>query len=108
MRHEVLRPSLPLESAMYPEDDNPEVLHLAARDDASAVIGCVTFFPEPFEGAQRSWRFRGMATVERYRNRGIGGNSSRQASPSSASVAANVCGATVAAPLAPSTAATAS
>lgn len=73
VRHSVLRPDLPIESAMYPEDATPEIFHLAARDDAGAVVGCVTFFPEAYEGAAHSWRFRGMATVAEYRNKGIGG-----------------------------------
>lgn len=73
VRHGVLRPNLPLESAKYPEDNDPEVFHLAARDERGAVIGCVTFLPEPFEGRERSWRFRGMATLAEHRNRGLGG-----------------------------------
>jgi len=75
LRHAVLRPNLPIETAMYPEDDHPEVLHLARVDEAGAVLSCVTFFPEPTRYAPGAvaWRFRGMATAADQRNRGIGG-----------------------------------
>jgi GNAT superfamily N-acetyltransferase len=71
VRHSVLRPGLPVETAYYPEDGWPDAFHLAERDDG-AVVACATFFPEPLDGAP-AWRFRGMATLAAYRNRGIGG-----------------------------------
>lgn len=80
VRHSVLRPNLPVESALYPEDEHPQIFHLAARDAAGAVIGCVTFFPEPrtadarpADDGSHDWRFRGMATIEEVRGKGIGG-----------------------------------
>jgi predicted GNAT family N-acyltransferase len=60
-----------VETAYYPEDDGPDVFHLAERDGAT-VVACVTFFPEPLHG-EPAWRFRGMATLEAYRSTGIGG-----------------------------------
>jgi GNAT superfamily N-acetyltransferase len=71
VRHSVLRPGLPVETAFYPEDDGPDVFHLAERD-GGAVIACATFFPEPLDG-EPAWRFRGMATLPEYRSRGVGG-----------------------------------
>jgi GNAT superfamily N-acetyltransferase len=71
VRHSVLRPGLPLETAYYPDDDGPDVFHLAERA-RGAVIACATFFPEPLDG-EPAWRFRGMATLPEYRNRGVGG-----------------------------------
>jgi GNAT superfamily N-acetyltransferase len=82
VRHAVLRPNLPIETAMYAEDSHPEIFHLAGRDDAGAVIACVTFFPESLAGPPDSlagtagrpgWRLRGMATLPEHRNRGLGG-----------------------------------
>jgi predicted N-acetyltransferase YhbS len=46
VRHAVLRPNLPIETAMYAEDAHPEVFHLAGRDDRGEVIACVTFFTD--------------------------------------------------------------
>jgi GNAT superfamily N-acetyltransferase len=71
LRHSVLRPNLPVESAYYPEDDHPEIFHLADRNGL-AVIACVTFFPEDLDG-EAAWRFRGLATDAGHRNRGVGG-----------------------------------
>jgi GNAT superfamily N-acetyltransferase len=85
VRHAVLRPNLPIETAMYAEDAHPEVFHLAGRDDIGEVVACVTFFPDPLtiptgRGGRApvardvpAWRFRGMATLPDHRNRGLGG-----------------------------------
>jgi hypothetical protein len=82
VRHAVLRPNLPIETAMYAEDAHPEVFHLAGRDDRGEVIACVTFFPDPLTiptegggrtpvaGGEPAWRFRGMATLPEHRNPG--------------------------------------
>jgi len=78
IRHSVLRPTLPPEAAEYPEDDHPDIFHLAVRDDTDAtaaagrILACITFFPERVDG-EPAWRFRGMATIATHRNRGIGG-----------------------------------
>lgn len=72
LRHEVLRTGLPVETALYPEDDSPDVFHLAERESDGTIVACVTFFPEDLDG-EPAWRFRGMATVESRRNSGIGG-----------------------------------
>jgi predicted GNAT family N-acyltransferase len=71
-RHEVLRPGLPVETALYPEDDRPGIFHLAYRQPDGTIIACVTFFPDDLRG-QPAWRFRGMATLEQHRNTGVGG-----------------------------------
>jgi predicted GNAT family N-acyltransferase len=72
VRHQVLRPTLPPETAEYAEDSDPDVFHLGVRNEAGDVIACVTFFPEALDGVP-GWRFRGMATVAEHRNRGLGG-----------------------------------
>jgi predicted GNAT family N-acyltransferase len=72
VRHEVLRPGLPVETALYPEDDNPGVFHVAVREADGRIIACATFFPEDLD-SQPAWRLRGMATLETHRNTGVGG-----------------------------------
>ncbi len=72
LRHLVLRPNLPVETAMYPEDATEGIFHLSVRQADDAIIACVTFFPEALDG-RPAWRFRGMATVAEHRNTGIGG-----------------------------------
>jgi predicted GNAT family N-acyltransferase len=72
LRHKVLRPNLPADSAKYAEDSHPEIFHLADRDDDGAIIACVTFLPQAIDG-EAAWRFRGMATAAEHRNRGVGG-----------------------------------
>jgi predicted GNAT family N-acyltransferase len=71
LRHTVLRPNLPLETAKYPEDAHPEIFHLAFRADG-AIIACVTFLPQTLDN-EPGWRFRGMATAAEHRSQGIGG-----------------------------------
>jgi predicted GNAT family N-acyltransferase len=72
LRAEVLRPGLPLEVARYAADDQPGALHLAALDELGHVIGCSTWFPEPWD-SRPGWRLRGMATAPHARGAGIGG-----------------------------------
>lgn len=69
LRHAVLRPGLPASASAYPQDEDPRTLHLAAYDDAGAVVGCATFFPEDLDG-EAAWRLRGMATAPAARGQG--------------------------------------
>jgi GNAT superfamily N-acetyltransferase len=79
LRHVVLRPGLPREAAVFPEDALPGAVHVAAYDgDAPAVLGCGSFFPEPFPHAEAdglhgsAFRIRGMASDPAARGRGYG------------------------------------
>ncbi|WP_344322426.1 GNAT family N-acetyltransferase [Streptomyces macrosporus] len=80
LRWEVLRPGLPRESAVFPEDAGPDTFHIAAyAGDAPAVLGCGTFFPDPLPDAEpgsaaaaSAYRFRGMASAPAARGRGFG------------------------------------
>jgi predicted GNAT family N-acyltransferase len=72
LRHSVLRPGLPEDTARYPGDADPQAFHLAFRADDGTVISCVSFYPEPLDG-EPAWRFRGMATAPGQRGQGIGG-----------------------------------
>lgn len=69
LRHAVLRPGHPPEASVYPEDDLPTTLHLAAVDESGAVVACATFFPEPYAG-EPAWRLRGMASAPEARGQG--------------------------------------
>ncbi len=55
---------------MYPADDLPDTVHLAAMDGA-VVVGTATVFPEAQE-ERPAWRLRGMAVTEGRRGEGIG------------------------------------
>ncbi|MGK5450002.1 GNAT family N-acetyltransferase [Streptomyces radiopugnans] len=94
LRWEVLRPGLPREAAAFPEDGDPAAFHIASYEgDAPEVLGCGTFFPEPFPGplseslseslpgpasgpqpesAATAYRFRGMASAPAAPGRGHG------------------------------------
>src|SRR6478736_3322090 len=79
VRAEVLRPGLPLEESMYAQDDSPEAHHLAVRIGGGRIVGCATYFPDPWEGPSPppvdgpAWRLRGMATAPDVRGTGVGG-----------------------------------
>ena len=74
LRAAVLRPGQPAQAADYPEDSLASTVHLAALDDHGAVVGCATFFPDPYpeDPARAAWRLRGMATAEQVRGQGVG------------------------------------
>ncbi|WP_461030473.1 GNAT family N-acetyltransferase, partial [Streptomyces sparsus] len=77
LRWEVLRPELPAASAEFPEDEAPGAFHVAAYDgDASEVLACGSFYPEPFPDpsgpAGAAFRIRGMASTATVRGRGFG------------------------------------
>lgn len=76
LRWEVLRPGLPRESAAFAEDRLEGAFHVAAYDgDDGAVLGCGSFYPEPFpetELAGAAYRIRGMASATAARGRGYG------------------------------------
>jgi GNAT superfamily N-acetyltransferase len=73
LRWAVLRPGLPRETAVFPEDDGDETFHVAAYGDAGVLTACVTFLPDPLPGASgTAYRFRGMASAPAVRGRGHG------------------------------------
>lgn len=74
LRHAVLRAGLPAEAAGYPQDGRPGTFHLAAYDGEGTVVGCVTFFPDPWRGGPgaAAHRFRGMGTAPEVRGQGYG------------------------------------
>ncbi|HYE74824.1 MAG TPA: GNAT family N-acetyltransferase [Blastocatellia bacterium] len=74
VRHAVLKPDRPYEEIIYPGDDDPSTLHLGLVED-NQLIGVATLILDacPVNGQANDWRLRGMATLERVRNRGVGG-----------------------------------
>ncbi|UWE08558.1 GNAT family N-acetyltransferase [Actinacidiphila bryophytorum] len=73
LRWAVLRTGLPRETAVYPEDARPDTFHIAAYDEAGAVQGCATFFPDALAGeAATAYRFRGMGSAPEVRGTGFG------------------------------------
>lgn len=70
LRHRVLRPGRPRETASLPGDDLPTTRHFAALD-GDRVVGCATFLASALEG-EPAWQLRGMATDPGSRGRGVG------------------------------------
>jgi len=70
LRHKVLRPGRPLETAEFPGDDQPGTRHFAAYDDGVTVV-CLTLMQSIWEGS-RAWQLRGMATDVSVQGRGYG------------------------------------
>lgn len=72
LRHRVLRPGLPPETAVFDGDDEPETRHFAAflehRVDA---IACLSFMRRPLDG-QAAYQLRGMAVRVDLARRGLG------------------------------------
>lgn len=72
LRHAVLRPGRPPETARFDGDDDADTVHLAAVLDGSGeVIGCATLMRRPFAG-EPAWQLRGMATRADLVRRGVG------------------------------------
>jgi len=74
LRRAVLRPGWPAGSPMH-GDDNPDAVHLAAKDDAGQVIGAALVLPRSYPlrpSIPRAWQLRGMATAVEHRGQGIG------------------------------------
>lgn len=72
LRHQVLRPHRPVSECTYPTDEAPGTFHLALTHD-DAIIGCASAHLEPLgERPGMTYRLRGMAVLEPYRNQGLG------------------------------------
>jgi predicted N-acetyltransferase YhbS len=69
LRRDVLRPGGSLDPSAY--DLDSLTLHVGAFD-GEAVVGCASFFPEPYEDEPAAWRLRGMAVDPARQGQGIG------------------------------------
>jgi GNAT superfamily N-acetyltransferase len=77
LRHRVLRLHEAPEDLRLAADDDPRAGFFAAQTDDGTIVGTAAVFPEspPWDAdATGAWRLRGMATEERWRSRGIGGD----------------------------------
>ncbi|MEM1330888.1 MAG: GNAT family N-acetyltransferase [Planctomycetota bacterium] len=87
LRHAVLRPGRPFESARMEGDDGEHAVHLAVLDDSgeigsAAAVACGSVMPEAPSGTPESWvpeglrgspwRIRGMAVAATGQGRGLG------------------------------------
>jgi GNAT superfamily N-acetyltransferase len=77
LRGAVLRPGRPPDATVWPLDDAPGTVHLAAYDaDAGAdPVGVVTLLPAPYPGAvedEPAYQLRGMAVRPDLAGHGVG------------------------------------
>ena len=71
LRMRILRAGRPAPESVYPYDELPDTLHVAAVVDKQ-VVGCATVFPESLDGNPDAWRLRGMAVDEAWQGKGVG------------------------------------
>ncbi|MFC1878878.1 GNAT family N-acetyltransferase [Chloroflexota bacterium] len=73
LRNLILRPGLPPETCIYPDDDAPKTFHCGAFLDGD-LVGIASIFQEspPFDTDPDAWRLRGMAVSARARRKGFG------------------------------------
>jgi len=72
IRHQVLRPGQPVETVMFPGDDDPTTVHYGAALRGE-LIGIVSLFHQkPDWTNEDSWMMRGMATIPDYQGKGYG------------------------------------
>lgn len=73
LRHDVLRPGLPLITAMFDADTWETTLHFGAYSTLGhqRLIDCVSFYKVPFK-SKPAFQLRGMAVESRVQGRGVG------------------------------------
>jgi len=70
LRHRVLRAGLPVETAHFDGDHEPDTVHLAAEMDGR-IVGCCTLIRRAYEG-RPGWQLRGMAVEPDVQRVGVG------------------------------------
>jgi len=70
LRHRILRPGLPAETARFEGDDAPGTRHYAAAA-SNGPLACLTLMPSAWKG-RSAWQLRGMATDAAVQGRGLG------------------------------------
>ena len=70
LRHAVLRPGRPLDTAMFEGDDEPGTIHVGAFD-GDRLVCCATVMRRPYDG-EDALQLRGMATVADRTRQGAG------------------------------------
>ena len=73
LRDRVLRIGMPAGRSIYPGDDAPDTLHLGAFVNGQ-MAAVATVCHESMSGTSMAgqWRLRGMATLEEFRENGLG------------------------------------
>lgn len=71
LRHQVLRPGLPIAEVKFPEDQDKVTRHYGAFNDKEKAICCVTLILSTWQG-KPAWWLRAMATALGWRSQGIG------------------------------------
>lgn len=73
VRHPVLRPGKPLETAIFEEDRLPGVFHLGVME-SGVPVATTTLLPKPWEKFSNDvcWQLRGMAVLPSYRRLSLG------------------------------------
>ena len=59
------------DAALFPGDELPSTLHLAARDDTGAIVGCLSLHTSTLNN-QPAYQLRGMAIAAHLQRQGIG------------------------------------
>lgn len=77
IRHQILRPSEPIEACAYPGDFDDETFHLGTYAGAHAkekLVGIASYYLESHKAFQDQvqFRLRGMATLPEARGQGFG------------------------------------
>lgn len=74
LRHAVLRPGKPVETAIFEGDDAATTLHFVARDLQDEIVGVVSYFANSYAAMpeRKSLQLRGMATNSSLQRSGIG------------------------------------
>lgn len=74
LRHQVLRPGQPVETAAFPGDDLATTGHFVALDEHDVVVSTGSIYCEsqPGRPEARGWRLRGMATAPHLLGQGLG------------------------------------
>lgn len=72
IRSKILRPGQDIRSCIYPHDNEQSTFHLSAYVNGKQA-SIVSFYKEsnPEFTAENQYRFRGMATLDEYRNMGF-------------------------------------
>ena len=70
LRHAVLRPGRPIDTAFFEGDDDETTVHVGAFA-GSLLVGCATVMRRPLDG-EEALQLRGMATAPDRMGRGIG------------------------------------
>ncbi|MBV9868056.1 MAG: GNAT family N-acetyltransferase [Abitibacteriaceae bacterium] len=78
LRSAVLRPGRPVDTAIFPEDDAPDTLHLGVFDQEE-LVGVVSLYPkgapmiqQPSGKHSTAWQLRGMAIHPARQRQGYG------------------------------------